>query len=67
MATQPEKALSKSYVNVTLRISPELRTKLLHATAEQTKLRNTSVSMNALVSELCEIGLVELAKQHKRR
>jgi hypothetical protein len=67
MATQPEKAGPKPYVNVTLRISPELRTKLLHATAEQTTLRNTSVSMNALVSELCEIGLAELAKQQKRR
>jgi len=56
----------RSYVNVTLRISPELHTKLIHEAAEQSKARDNIVSINALLAELCDIGLSALSKQRRR-
>jgi|GEM_PF-4646021 len=67
MANQADKISQKrAYVNVTLRIAPELHTKLIHEAAEQSKARDSMVSINSLLAELCEIGLAELSKQRQR-
>lgn len=55
-----------AYKNVTLRILPELKDKLIREAGKQSELRGETVSLNALVAELCEIGLAELAKQKRR-
>lgn len=60
---QPES--SSEYKNVTLRVPPELKDRLVKEAGRQTELRGHAVSLNTLIAELCDSGLAELAKRRK--
>ncbi|MFM0140593.1 hypothetical protein PQQ72_31705 [Paraburkholderia strydomiana] len=65
MATKQPESGSSEYKNVTLRVPPELKDRLVKEAGRQTEIRGYAVSLNTLIAELCDAGLTELAKHRK--